>query len=220
MKRQISPGELMKESGFAGYFSFDVTPYTSVTVFEAGADILREGQKVTRLYYLAKGSAKLFMTHKNGRVTLINFYEAPCFLGEMELLDPETPSRGVRAHTRCECLVLDLARCGERVRSDGLFLRALCLYLGRKAFVGTRTYAQRQAYPLENRLAAYILMTARDGVYAEKHTEASEYLGITYRHLLYVMAKFCKQGILRRLPRGYAIENEEQLIALQDEMQA
>ncbi|MDD2994280.1 MAG: transcriptional regulator YeiL [Pygmaiobacter sp.] len=220
MKRQISPGELMKESGFADYFSFDVTPYTSVTVFEEGEDILREGQKVTRLYYLAKGSAKLFMTHKNGRVTLINFYEAPCFLGEMELLDPETPSRGVRAHTRCECLVLDLARCGERVRSDGLFLRALCLYLGRKAFVGTRTYAQRQAYPLENRLAAYILMTARDGVYAEKHTEASEYLGITYRHLLYVMAKFCKQGILRRLPRGYAIENEEQLIALQDEMQA
>ena len=63
-------------------------------------------------------------------------------------------------------------------------------------------------------------MTARDGVYAEKHTEASEYLGITYRHLLYVMAKFCKQGILRRLPRGYAIEDEEQLIALQDEMQA
>ena len=179
MKRQISPGELMKESGFAGYFSFDVTPYTSVTVFEAGEDILREGQKVTRLYYLAKGSAKLFMTHKNGRVTLINFYEAPCFLGEMELLDPETPSRGVHAHTRCECLVLDLARCGERVRSDGLFLRALCLYLGRKAFVGTRTYAQRQAYPLENRLAAYILMTARDGVYAEKHTEASEYLMLT-----------------------------------------
>lgn len=220
MKRQIPPGELMQESGFADYFSFDVTPYTSVTVFEAGEDILREGQKVTRLYYLAKGSAKLFMTHKNGRVTLINFYEAPCFLGEMELLDPESPSRGVRAHTRCECLVLDLARCGERVRSDGLFLRALCLYLGRKAFVGTRTYAQRQAYPLENRLAAYILMTARDGVYAEKHTEASEYLGITYRHLLYVMAKFCKQGILRRQPHGYAIEDEEQLMELQDEMQA
>ncbi len=220
MKRQIPPGELMKKSGFADYFSFDVTPYTSVTVFEVGEDILREGQKVTRLYYLAKGSAKLFMTHKNGRVTLINFYEAPCFLGEMELLDPESPSRGVRAHTRCECLVLDLARCGERVRSDGLFLRALCLYLGRKAFVGTRTYAQRQAYPLENRLAAYILMTARDGVYAEKHTEASEYLGITYRHLLYVMAKFCKQGVLRRLPRGYAIEDEQQLMVLQDEMQA
>lgn len=220
MKRQLPPGPLMQESGFADYFSFDITPYTSAATFEAGEDILREGQKVTRLYYLAKGSAKLFMTHKNGRVTLINFYEAPCFLGEMELLDPESSSRGVRAHTRCECLVLDLARCGERVRSDGLFLRALCLYLGRKAFVGTRTYAQRQAYPLENRLAAYILMTARDGVYAEKHTEASEYLGITYRHLLYVMAKFCKQGILRRLPRGYAVEDEEQLIALQDEMQA
>ena len=50
------------------------------------------------------------INRKNGRVTLINFYEAPCFLGEMELLDPESPSRGVRAHTQCECLVLDLAR--------------------------------------------------------------------------------------------------------------
>lgn len=162
---------------FREYFSFDITPYASLAVFEPGELILREGQRVTRLYYLVRGRAKLFTTLKNGKVTLFNFYEVPSFLGEMEMLDPEAHTKGVRAHTRCYCIALDLTRCGERVLNDPRFLRAICLYLGRKAMGNSWHYAQSQSYPLKYRLASYILFTSRDGVYAEPHTEAAEYLG-------------------------------------------
>lgn len=212
-------GPMLKEYRFQEYFSFDITPYASLAVFEPGELILREGQRVTKLYYLVKGRAKLFATLKNGKVSLFNFYEVPSFLGEMEMLDPEAHTKGVRAHTRCYCIALDLTRCGDRVLNDPRFLRAICLYLGRKAVSNSWHYAQSQSYPLKYRLASYILFTSRDGVYAEPHTEAAEYLGISYRHLLYVLADFCREGILERGPKGYLLRDPQRLQALQDELQ-
>lgn len=35
-------------------------------------------------------------------------------------------------------------------------------------------------------------------MYREKHTEVSEFLGVTYRHLLYVLADFVKRGYLKK----------------------
>ena len=39
----------------------------------------------------------------------------------------------------------------------------------------------------------------------------AEYLGVTYRHLLYVIAKFVKSGILEKSEQGYVIKNESAL---------
>lgn len=61
------------------------------------------------------------------------------------------------------------------------------------------------------RLANFILQTAADGCYRERHTEAAEYLGVTYRHLLYVLADFVKKGIVKKTPQGYRIENPQLL---------
>jgi len=64
---------------------------------------------------------------------------------------------------------------------------------------------------LKVKLASFILMTENNGVYREKHTEASGYLGVTYRHLLYVIAEFVKEGILAKSPTGYQILDRKRL---------
>jgi CRP/FNR family putative post-exponential-phase nitrogen-starvation transcriptional regulator len=64
---------------------------------------------------------------------------------------------------------------------------------------------------LETRLANFILTTSHNGIYREKHTEVAEYLGVTYRHLLYVIAKLVKSGILEKSEQGYFIKNERVL---------
>ena len=64
---------------------------------------------------------------------------------------------------------------------------------------------------METRLANFILTTSHNGMYREKHTEVSEYLGVTYRHLLYVIAKLVKSGILEKSEQGYFIKNERAL---------
>ncbi len=74
-----------------------------------------------------------------------------------------------------------------------------------------QTYSRNQSYSLRSRLASYILLTARHGIYRERHTETAGFPGVTYRHLLYVLAGFVKEGLLEKTPRGYLIVEEDAL---------
>ena len=48
-------------------------------------------------------------------------------------------------------------------------------------------------------------------MYREKHTEAAEFLGGTYRHLLYVLADFTEQGLLKKTAQGYSVRDVDAL---------
>ena len=189
----------------------DVLPYTGTVHFDADEEILKEDEAPEYLFFLYSGRAKLYLTHENGRVTLINFLSAPCFIGEMELLDENRHANGVRAITSCECYAIDLSKCRSMLLKDTKFLRYLCRFLSDKATGNTNNYSRNQSYPLKNRLAAFILETSVNGYYREPHTEVADYLGVTYRHLLYVLAEFVKEGMLQKTESGYRIEDSEGL---------
>lgn len=50
------------------------------------------------------------------------------------------------------------------------------------------------------------------------HTNASDYLGVSYRHLLYVLADFVEKKYLSKSINGYQIINKDALIQLAGEM--
>lgn len=189
------------------FFTFDINPYVSIVQFESEEEILQEGTSPAYLYYLIDGRAKLYLSHENGRVSLINFLNAPCFIGEMELIGAQNSSNGITAITRCICYAISIRDCKSKILEDVKFLRHLCLFLGQKAIGNTYNYSQNQSYPLEVRLANFILMTSHNQYYREKHTEAAEFLGVTYRHLLYVLADFVKRGLLKKTGSGYYISD-------------
>lgn len=190
------------------YFGTDIQPFTRIVQFEPDDVILREGEEPEYLYYLIEGRAKLFLTHENGRISLVNFLSAPCFIGEMELLEAQKYANGVKAITICTCFAIQTRLCKTQLLQDTRFLRHICVFLGKKAISNTDNYSRNQSYPLDVRLAAFILTTANNGYYRERHTEAAEYLGVTYRHLLYVLADFVKKGLVKKTPQGYHIENQ------------
>lgn len=195
----------------AEFFDFDIRPYVSVVTFEGGERILKEGERPFFLFYLLEGRAKLFLTHENGRISLVDFLDAPCFIGEMELLGILESARGITALTPCICYAVRVEQCREQIFNDVRFLRYLCRFMGQKAVKNTELYSKNQTYSLKVRLAEFILMTSPDGIYREKHTEAAEFLGVTYRHLLYVLAEFRESRILRKTKQGYVIEDMERL---------
>ncbi len=147
----------------------------------------------------------------HGRVSLISFLDAPCFIGEIELLGAQAAARGVTAITRCECYAIRIDGCKDQILKDTTFLRYLCLFLSKKSVDHTNNFTKNLCYSLETRLANFILITSHNGIYREKHTEVAEYLGVTYRHLLYVLAKFVKSGILAKSEQGYVIKNKSAL---------
>ncbi len=199
------------------YFGFDINPYTSFVQYDSEATILEEGESKEVLYILLEGRVKIYVSHANGKVTLVNFAEGPCFLGEMELLGTRKRCNGVAAITSCACYAVRYSQCKEMLLNDVTFLRALCRFLGERSVANTNRYSHNQSGKLEHRLAAFILLTAYKGVYRERHTEAAAFLGVTYRHFLYVLAKFVKAGYLEKCPEGYRIMDIKELERLKAE---
>ena len=198
-------------------FEVDISPYVTLREFEPDEFMIQEGECPEYLYYLMEGRAKLFLSQENGKISLINFIEAPCFIGEMELLDESRLPQGVKAISLCRCYQIEISRCRELLLQDVKFLRYLCAFLSEKATQNTNNYMCNQSYPLKVRLAEFILKMAVNGYYREPHTEVAEFLGVTYRHLLYVLAQLVEDGILEKTRLGYKVADEEKLICMIEE---
>lgn len=210
----------LERSDFASYFSFPIAPLTRLFCAARGEDILREGAPSDEmLYYMVEGRAKLRLSLPNGKAALLDFPKAPCFLGEMELLGVRGETLGVRALERCWLLALPVRECRERLLSDCAFLVYLCRYLGEKERRKTVALSRAQGYPLANRLAEFVLSASSGGQYRERNTDASEYLGVSYRHLQQVLGDFVRAGYLAREGRGYRVADEAALRALAREME-
>lgn len=199
------------------FFSFDIRSYLEERRYQPGEYILREGSFPQHLYFLTQGRAKIYTTHKNGKISLLSFAEAPDLIGEMELLEARKESLCVQALAPCRFLVVDVRRCREQLLEDARFLRFLCNHLARRSTRHTAVLSLSQAYPLRNQLAAFLLMAAEGDRYRERHTEAAEYLGVSYRHLLYVLAQFREEGLIVKEKDGYRLADVEALRALAEE---
>lgn len=209
--------EYLKRYPVDQIFSFDITPHLSLVSYEPDEFILKNNSVVSTLQFLVEGKAKYTMFQPNGKA-YVNTIEAPGIIGEMELLQAQDCSNEVRAYSKCLCFQVSLHYCREEILSDVAFLRYLCSYLSRSSVDNLTSYAQNQAYPLENRLAKYILLMSNEDVYCQRHTEASRYLGVSYRHLLHTLSGFCQRGILTKSGRNYTISDKQSLLELSSEI--
>jgi len=190
-----------------------IATFADVHDFKAGEFLNIEGDEPAYLYYILSGKVKVYFTQSNGKVALLHFLGAQSFIGDMELLEARYYSKGVQASTDTRCLALPTTYVRELLLNDVTFLRHLALYLSKKIMHNSAKMSQSLAYPLENRLAEFILMSENDNIYQEKHTEAAEFLGVSYRHLLHVLAQFVARGWLEKDGRSYILRHKS---ALQD----
>ncbi len=90
--------------------------------------------------------------------------------------------------------------------------------LAKKEEQRVHALSSTQGFPLANRLAHFVLFTAFDGLYTECNTDASAYLGVSYRHLTQMLGEFTQCGYLKKFQGGYCITNELALKLLANEM--
>ncbi|MDX8045298.1 transcriptional regulator YeiL [Gracilibacillus sp. S3-1-1] len=186
-------------------FSISVTEFMEVHEYQRDEWIIKEGLRPDFLYYVIEGKAKIYVTHQNGKVSLINFINANDYIGEMELLNDVYYTKGIQASTKTICLALPFHRYRTQLLNDVTFLRELTKFLSVKSTHMATKYTQSLAFPLENRLADFILQTADQGIYKEKHVTVCDYLGVSYRHLLHVLNQFCDKHYLQKVGREYHI---------------
>ncbi|MGP4039083.1 transcriptional regulator YeiL [Gracilibacillus sp. D59] len=196
----------LEKNSIAHLFSFPVEDRIEVHEYQRNDWIIQEGMIPDFLFYVIKGKAKIYITHQNGKVSLINFINAHEYIGEMELLHDVYYTKGIQASTKTICFALPIHYYRKQMLEDAKFLRELTKFLSVKATEMAAKYTQSLAFPLENRLADFILQTADEGIYKESHVTVCDYLGVSYRHLLHVLAQFCEKGYLLKEGRNYQIK--------------
>ncbi|KAA0546054.1 transcriptional regulator YeiL [Bacillus sp. BGMRC 2118] len=204
----------MKEHSIAHLFSFEVDEYIEVHEYKRDEWIIQEGMRPDYLFYVVEGNAKIYITHQNGKVSLLSFINAEYYIGEMELINDVYYTKGIQASTKTICFALPFQHYRKQLLEDAKFLRELTNFLSVKATNMAAKYSQSLAFPLENRLADFILQTADNGIYKEKHVTVCDYLGVSYRHLLHVLSQFCEKEFLLKEGRNYRIHHNQSLYEL------
>lgn len=203
--------ECIQELGLKSWFSTNVEPYLELHHFRKDEYIFTQFDKPSYVYFFVSGKAKVHQVNKNGSMTLIKFYVAGDLVGDLELLDIAALTSSLQALEDVLCIGINTSRYKDLLLNDTVFLKALATQLGNKLLEDTYNFSKNLTYPVENRLAAFILTSQVDGCFMETLTEVADYLGTSYRHLLRVLATLCSQGYLAKGTCGYKILNLDKL---------
>lgn len=178
--------------------------------------IFKEGDSIRYLMFFVEGKAKVYMTLKNGKLLLLDFYKELDTLGDLELVTNDISSCNVEAIEPCVCIGIPIKIMRNNYNSDVNLLKFLCNSLGEKLKRSSKNSSINLLYPLENRLASYIISIGvkEDCKYFkfdETLTIISELLGTSYRHLLRTLNKLGDKKILCRKEDFYIILDYEKL---------
>jgi len=164
-----------------------------------GELLVAAGDEADALFFFVEGVVKVYSRLENGRGVLAAFYEPLDVLGELELFNCDRYLLSVEAMAEATFLRLpfEAVRKAE-ARNVGL-LAFLCGRLGAK--LANRVIAEsiNLRYPVENRLASYLLAaTDAEGriIGGEDLEELADFIGASYRQLARVLRSFRDGGIL------------------------
>ena len=182
-----------------------------------------QGEHVPRFYVPSlppqeQNPASLGAANSLPRLSLIGFFTPPSVLGIPELFEKGKRPFPLIAQTRCRLIEINTNGCRQRLLNDARFLQSGCSMALKQNVAQNVHYINLTAYPVRNNLAECLLQLQRDGIVTIKYTELSEYLVVSYRHLMYVIRELCGEGILQRISKGFRILDMARLRALAEEI--
>jgi CRP/FNR family putative post-exponential-phase nitrogen-starvation transcriptional regulator len=166
-----------------------------------GEMLIRAGDPAARLLFFVEGRVKIYSTLDNGQSILAAIYKPFDVLGEVELFGSATYTLSVEALSETVCLSLPVAAIRKAAESNCRLFMYLCGRLGAKLADRVIAESINLRYPVENRLASYLLATPDDAgrnLATDSLGELADFLGASYRQLGRVVRQFRNKGILER----------------------
>lgn len=202
-------------------FTSDIKNEMKLIMYKKHEFLCKEDAVLEYLIFLIDGRAKSFVSLENGKNLLTCFYEDFQVIGDLETLSMKTASGSMQALKDSYCIVISMEFVRKNLMEDAKFLRFICENLGKKLHRCAHNSSINSLYPLENRLAAYILKTS----YGEEKlkfegnlTEVAELLGGSYRHLLRTLEAFCDKKYLNKQKGVYEVIDRASLKKLSAEL--
>ncbi|MCI8895302.1 MAG: cyclic nucleotide-binding domain-containing protein [Lachnospiraceae bacterium] len=192
--------------------------YFHLVTFQKNEIIYQKASQRTYLIFFLKGKIRVCANLSNGKSLLVCFYTTFQLLGDLEFFSVDTSDSTVQAIAPCTCISMHVSEIRKELLSDPVFLCYLANSLAHKLAVSSHNSSINQLYPLENKLASYIIQVQFHGLFVENLTHLAELLGTSYRHLLRTLRSFVDQGILEHTELGYRLLNRSQLEDLAEDL--
>lgn len=212
--------------GIDEIFTKDMKPYMELFLFKKNEHICKETEKIEYVFFFVDGKAKVYTTLSNGKSLLLCFYEDFKILGDVEVVEPQSASTNVQVINDVYCIGISMKRAREYLINDAKFLRSICSSLSTKLNRNSKNSSINLLYPLENRLASYILATSKDIDSKNERkiqfhgnlTEIAELLGTSYRHLLRILKTFTSEQIIEKKGKYFEVINKDKLKELASDL--
>lgn len=186
-------------------------------IFKKDGNIYKINSQLTCCYFILSGIVKIYIDHDNGRRSILDFARCNDWLGELSLFCKEIDIKENQVLQDVECLEFDLNELRKLCKEDASISYYFASYISSKLLSRSYRMSESLNYSLNKRLAKFILQYQQNGRYEIPHTEVSEYLNVSYRHVLYVMKQFREWGVLEKdKGKGYNIADFDKLREWQD----
>ena len=202
-------------------FSDNMKKYMTLYMFNKNEYICREYEHLDNMFFLVRGKAKVAKHLENGKSLLLSFYKPFTIIGDVEFIKNSKTDCSVRAieDTYCIGIRFDVVR--SKLITDCKFLLNICDYMSEKLKENSNNSSINLLYPLENRLASYIVAftdiensSCNKFQFKESQIEIAELLGTSYRHLNRTLNRLCDDRTLEKNMKEYTIINYEKLLYL------
>jgi cAMP-binding proteins - catabolite gene activator and regulatory subunit of cAMP-dependent protein kinases len=229
MKKIVKPlmiNEYIQEYNIDSFFNNNISNYVELLLFKKGEHICIEGEPIDYLLFFIKGKAKIYTTLKNGRNTLVCFYNPFKLIGELEIIISEPAISSIQVVEDSFCLGIPIKIVNENLITDIKFIRLVSESLGEKLKKLSKNSSINLNYPLENRIASFIIASRntlkRNGkeilIFNENLTEVAELLGTSYRHLLRSLKALCEKKIIIKNEMHYEVLDYDKLLAISSDL--
>lgn len=173
--------------------------------------LINEYTNANNLYIIEKGIFKIYEYHKNGKVSLIQYLKSGDLIGELGLLGVENQKKVVISHGASTVLKISEGDYYDKLRGNPFFLNYLSVNLASKLLERTHHFTEMQQYKLKPRLLMHVKRTHIEGRVDENFTYLSQYLGTSYRHLMFTLKELIDEGIIEKIDKTYKIKSFEKL---------
>lgn len=194
--------------------------------FKPGEHLVVSDEILEYFYFMVEGKAKVYSLLENGKSLLVRFYKPLEIIGEMELFSNMRSISNLQAISEVHCLGIRSDIIRETCISNNKMLEYFCRSLSGKLLNFNISSSINLSYPLENRLASYLMAVSVneetapivEQMFTENMTELADLLGCSYRHLTRTVRTFIDEGIISKNKKHIEILDGDKLKDLAKEI--
>jgi len=219
----------LKQQNILDIISDDILNALQIYSFKPNEFIVRSNHPADFLYFYINGRSKVTYTLENGKSLLLRFYNSFEVIGDVELFEYDRYISDMLAITHVTCIGVKTDFLLKRIHHHPELLMYFCRTLAHKLASFNKASAINLLYPLENRLAGYLIAVSDQNtesaniieeIQTGNLTELADLLGSSYRQLTRVIKKLKTDHIIRKDEHRIEIIDRERLVILAKELYA